>query len=157
MKKPPTHQPLFSVLSITILVAILILLDSTALVASGLPIIHVNHSVANEVPGGPEANLVLQARKDLAQRRSTSVDKVLLLEIRAVTWPDSSIGCPKAGKIYHQVAEKGFLIRLKVAKRMYFYHAAGSQNPFLCEQSSKNVPHPGKGDEFVPPPGIKID
>jgi hypothetical protein len=40
---------------------------------------------------------------------------------------------------------------------MYFYHSAGALNPFLCEETSQIVPHPGKGDEFIPPPGVEID
>ena len=101
--------------------------------------------------------LVLQAKKDLAQRLSIKVDKITLLEIRAVIWPDSSLGCPKAGEVYDQVPQNGFLIRLEVEGSMYFYHSAETLSPFLCEETAQIVPHPDKGDEFIPPPDIGID
>lgn len=105
----------------------------------------------------PEKRLVLQAKKDLAQRLTVKVDKVKLLEIRAVTWPDSSIGCPKEGEVYDQTPQKGFLIRLESGGRMFFYHSAGTGIPFFCEKASRMVPHPPKGDEFIPRPGIDVD
>jgi len=114
-------------------------------------------SSESETRDSQPEQLVLQAKKDLAQRLSVSIDKIKLLEARAVNWPDSSLGCPKAGMIYTQQVQPGFLIRLKVAKQMYFYHSGGAQNPFLCKESAKMIPHPGQGDEFIPPPGIKID
>jgi hypothetical protein len=80
-----------------------------------------------------------------------------LLEVREVTWPDSSLGCPQRGKFYNQVPQDGLLIRLEAEGCMYFYHSAGTLNPFLCEESSRMVPHPTRGDEFVPPPGSEID
>lgn len=104
-----------------------------------------------------ESQLILQAKKDLAHRLSIEVDKITLLEIRAVAWPDSSHGCPKKGVVYNQIPQNGFLIRLEVGGRKYFYHSAGTLNPFLCEETSNIVPHPRKGDEFIPPPGVEIE
>ena len=104
-----------------------------------------------------ENQLIQQAKKDLSHRLSIEVDKDQLLEIRAVIWPDSSLGCPEPGKIYSQILQSGFLIRLEVERRMYFYHSAGMQKPFLCEETSQMVPHPTKSDEFVPPPGAEIE
>lgn len=104
-----------------------------------------------------ESQLVRQAMEDLAQRFSIKVDEIKLLEIRAVTWADSSLGCPKKGEVYTQVTQNGFLIRLQAEGRMYFYHNAGTLNPFLCKETAEIVPHPTKGEEFVPPPGVGAD
>jgi len=118
--------------------------------------------VTNEASKSKEQNslkkrMVMQAKKDLAHRLSVESDKINLLEVRAVIWPDTSLGCPQPGRIYNQVQQDGLLIRLKVGERMYFYHSGEDLDPFLCEQTSRIVPHPTKGDEFVPPPGSEID
>lgn len=101
--------------------------------------------------------MVLKAKKDLAHRLSIQIDRINLLEVRPVTWPDASLGCPQRGKVYSQVRQDGLLIRMKAGGRFYFYHSGGDLDPFLCEQTSRMIPHPTKGDEFVPPPGSEID
>ena len=100
---------------------------------------------------------MLKAKKDLANRLSAKMDRINLLEVREVTWPDTSLGCPQPGRVYNQVLQDGLLIRLEVGGRMYFYHCAGDLDPFLCEETSQIVPHPTLDDEFVPPPGSEID
>jgi len=116
-----------------------------------------NESSKSRNQNSLESQIVMQAKKDLAHRLSVKVDQINLLEVREVSWPDSSLGCPQPGKVYNQVSQDGLLIRLEAGGRMYFYHNAGTLNPFLCEETSQIVPHPTKGDEFVPPPGSEID
>lgn len=186
MKDLQKHKSILLALFMMALVCILAIFYSAAFNRSILTMFSINVSQANEGTEGSDVNidritnsqegktvkdesskstnqnshekeLVLQAKKDLAQRLSIKVDNVTLLEIRTVTWPDSSLGCPKAGEVYNQVPQKGFLIRLEVGGCMYFYHSAGTVNPFLCEETSRIVPHPHKGDEFIPKPGIEID
>jgi hypothetical protein len=102
--------------------------------------------------------LIEQARDDLAQRLGVPVEQVDLLEVREVTWPDSSLGCPRPGMTYAQVPQGGLLIRLSVDREMYFYHSGETQVPFLCEGTSQVVPKvTPKVDEFVPPPDWEID
>jgi hypothetical protein len=110
-------------------------------------------------PGDPSLNKMASlAKEDLASRLSVAVDEIKLLEVRQVTWPDTSLGCPQPGLVYSQVSQEGLLIRLRVAGRMYFYHSGGTQDPFLCEGTSQVVPQvTPKADEFVPPPDSEID
>jgi len=116
-----------------------------------------NEASKSKEQNSPEKRMVIQAKKDLARRLSVKVDEIKLLEAREVTWPDSSLGCPQPGKVYSQVLQGGLLIRLEVGGRMYFYHSGEDLGPFLCEQTSRLVPHPTKGEEFVPPPESEID
>lgn len=104
-----------------------------------------------------ERQMIIQAKEDLSKRLSVEVDQINLLEVRKVTWPDSSLGCPQSGKVYRRVPQDGLLIRLGFGGSMYFYHSGRNKNPFLCEETLKVVPHPTKVDEFVPPPGSEID
>lgn len=110
-------------------------------------------------PGNPVWNeIVTKAKNDLAGRLSIEVSQIDLLEVREVTWSDSSLGCPQPGMIYSQATQDGLLIRLSAAGRMYFYHSGATQVPFLCEGTSQMVPQvTPKGDEFVPPPDSEID
>ena len=104
------------------------------------------------------SEMVAQAKQDLANRLSVELDRINLLEVREVTWPDSSLGCPQPGMAYAQAPQEGLLIRLGVDKDMYFYHSGEAQVPFLCEATSQVVPKvTPKVDEFVPPPDSEID
>jgi hypothetical protein len=96
--------------------------------------------------------LVMQAKEDLAGRLSLEADKIDqidLIEIKAVVWPDSSLGCPQPGMAYTQVQQDGLRIRLRVGKRIYSYHSGGSRLPFLCEQATKDdsLTSPGSGSQ----------
>ena len=102
--------------------------------------------------------LVSIAVEDLAQRLDISEREIEILEVRKVVWPDASLGCPQPGKVYAQIQVDGLLIRLRAGGRMYFYHSGGTQEPFLCEETSRIVPKvTPKVDEFVPPPDSEID
>lgn len=83
------------------------------------------------------SGLVQQATADLAQRLSVDVDRIELMEAKAVVWPDGALGCPQPGLVYTQVQREGTLIRLRVGKRIYDYHSGGGRPPFLCEQADK--------------------
>jgi len=102
--------------------------------------------------------LVSIAVQDLAQRLDISEDEIEILEVRKVVWPDASLGCPQPGTVYAQIQVDGLLIRLSAGGRMHFYHSGGTQQPFLCEETSQLVPKATpKVDEFIPPPGSEID
>ena len=98
------------------------------------------------------------AVEDLAARLSVPVEQIQVREVRAVTWPDASLGCPQPGMMYAQVTQDGLLIRLSAGQEMYFYHSGTNQKPFLCEQLSQIIPNlTPKADELLPPPGSDID
>lgn len=104
------------------------------------------------------AEIVQKAQEDLAARLDIPVDQVELREVRAVTWPDASLGCPEPGKVYAQMLQDGLLIRLSAGGELYFYHSGGGQDPFFCEQTNQIIPDvTPTDDEFVPPPDSEID
>jgi hypothetical protein len=77
--------------------------------------------------------LVMQAKEDLAQRISTTVDRIELVESEAVEWPDASLGCPEPGKIYVKVITPGARIVLAVDGKRYEYHTDTQQRVVYCE------------------------
>ncbi len=92
--------------------------------------------------------LVDQALNDLAERLDVGVEKIDVIDLKSVVWPDGALGCPQPGMAYIQVLQEGLLIRLRVGKRIYSYHSGGKRAPFLCE-------NPSMVDEgLAPPPGL---
>lgn len=97
--------------------------------------------------------LVEQARSDLARRLSVPAERIEVVEVRSVVWPDGSLGCPQPGMRYIQVLTDGALILLRYEGRTYEYHSGGSRPPFLCEQASPGAkPIVPKLDPFATPP-----
>jgi hypothetical protein len=84
-------------------------------------------------PDSAMVRLVSSARADLAKRRGVAVDAIEVVEVRSVTWPDPSLGCPQPGMAYKQVPVDGVLIRLRVDGTIFDYHGGGGRAPFLCE------------------------
>jgi hypothetical protein len=96
---------------------------------------------------------VEHAKRDLAQRFGIAPVDIEVLSVEAVTWPDSSLGCPQPDMGYAQVLVEGLLIRLGHARQTYNYHSGGSQPPFLCIQAAPDVKGtPLFGDITVMPP-----
>jgi hypothetical protein len=102
------------------------------------------------------AEMTSLAVDDLAQHLDIPADQIEVREVRAVTWPDASLGCPQPDMMYAQVLTDGLLIQLEAGGELYFYHSGGNQLPFLCEGTLRMEPLP-KEDEFVPPPEPKLD
>jgi hypothetical protein len=88
------------------------------------------------VPSGTLEGLVEQAKQDLAKRLSITLDQIKVVQAREVTWPDSSLGCPKPGMMYMMVLSPGFQIILSVEGRDFNYHAGQSGGVFYCESPS---------------------
>jgi len=104
-------------------------------------------------PNQGTEKLVMQAKEDLAQRLNVTPEEIEVVEVQAVTWGDTSMGCPQPDMRYKQVPQDGLLIKLKVEEQVYEYHSGGSREPFLCEQTIRVKPTIPKLDEFVPSPG----
>lgn len=85
----------------------------------------------------PEAAkpVVSLAVKNLAGRLMVPAREIRVVEVQAVTWPDTSLGCPKPGMMYAQVLTPGYLIRLKAEGRVWEYHAdSRRQLVILCDK-----------------------
>ncbi|MFN3928848.1 MAG: hypothetical protein ACK4OK_04345 [Thermoflexus sp.] len=80
------------------------------------------------------------ARQDLAARLGLPADEVRVIEARAVTWPDSSLGCPEPGRMYLQVLTPGYRVILEARGQRYAYHAGRQGSPFLCPPDRAREP-----------------
>jgi hypothetical protein len=93
--------------------------------------------------------IVSLVRKDLAERLNIAQSDIDVIDVRAVDWPDTSLGCPQPGQMYDQVITPGYQIVLKIDGREYTYHTGGN-NFILCENAepivNRDVPAPDELD-----------
>lgn len=80
--------------------------------------------------------LIETAAQDLTQRFSLPPEQIQFKEAAAVTWPDSSLGCPNPSSMYLQVLTPGYLIRLQAAEHVFEYHTDTKGTLVYCENPS---------------------
>lgn len=86
-----------------------------------------------EPPVPPEAERIVAAvRADAARRSGQDPARVRLARVEAVEWPDTSLGCPEAGKFYAQVITPGYKIVVRAGETDYEYHTDRAGNFVLC-------------------------
>jgi hypothetical protein len=61
-------------------------------------------------------------------------ERISVVSVDAIDWPDSSVGCPKPGMSYLTVITPGHKVLLKVDDRTYAVHEAKS-HAFVCQQT----------------------
>lgn len=94
----------------------------------------------NELVSNPELKpWIDMAVQDLAAKLGAKAEDIDVLEARYVTWPDSSLGCPKPGMQYMQVLTDGLLIVLGNGGASYHFHGRREGPPFYCRQPQKPV------------------
>jgi len=71
-------------------------------------------------------------RQDLSEQLAIPADEIRVVDIEAVEWPDSSMGCPQPGMSYLQVITPGYKIVLEVNGEEYTYHT-GTSAFILCK------------------------
>jgi hypothetical protein len=82
-------------------------------------------------PVDPTSPPVVAAVSDLAGRLGIDPAEIEVVDARAVTWADSSLGCPEPGVEYLQRLVDGLLVVLGAGGRQYEYH--GGDPLTLCE------------------------
>jgi hypothetical protein len=97
-------------------------------------------------------NLVEQ---DLAERANVSRDKITVLSVKAVEWPDASLGCPEPGKMYAQVITPGYEIVLQAGGQEYTYHTGGN-NFVLCENGEPAPDRRKSANEALNPQEVSV-
>lgn len=80
--------------------------------------------------------LIEAAIQDLTKRFSIPTEQIQLKEAAAVTWNDSSLGCPNPAMMYTQALTPGYLIRLQAAERVFEYHTDTKETVVYCAPPS---------------------
>ena len=113
--------------------------------------------------GGDEASdkAVGLAREALSRQLGTVVDSTAVVDVVAVSWPDSSLGCPKPGMMYSPVLLSGHLVHLRVSNGVYAVHV-GAGEAVVCGQDSspdggsRGQPSPSKTDSHPTTVGLGL-
>lgn len=81
------------------------------------------------------------AREHLAAELGCKVDDCAVIESEAVTWRDSSLGCPEAGMMYMQMLMPGYRVTLEHAGQRYVVHTdQGGNQAVRCNQPQDHLP-----------------
>jgi hypothetical protein len=73
--------------------------------------------------------------KDLAKKTGAPARDIAGVVQEDATWPDSCLGCVKAGETCAQVLTPGYRIVLRVRDATYEYHTNRGDRVRLCSQS----------------------
>ena len=74
-----------------------------------------------------EQEIILRARRDLAQRLGVGEDEIDEESVEEVEFPDAALGAPIEDEMSAQVITPGWRIRLSAQHRSYEYRATGRQ------------------------------
>ena len=96
--------------------------------------------------------IIGRAMTDLAERLGIPEDQIRVIDVKEVTWPDASLGCPQPGTAYAQVTTPGYQIVLEALGEQYPYHTDLEAQLILCqEELFPNLPvNPGEIDDGKP-------
>lgn len=71
----------------------------------------------------PEAQAAVEAaRAFLVARLGVGPERIALVAVEPVEWPDAGLGCPQPGQTYAQVITPGYRVMLEVGRRQYELH-----------------------------------
>lgn len=113
-------------------VAIAALLAAMAAAAQDIPFVPGQGSA--EQLTDTERAAALAAIDALAAELQVPEDRIQVDTIRAVEWPDSSIGCPKPGRAYLQVISPGHKVTLRADGQVFVVHESRNE-AFVCKQT----------------------
>lgn len=84
------------------------------------------------MPSAAVLGAVAAARTDLAFRAGVNEHDIIVCEVKAMDWPDTSLGCPDPYSAYQQVRTPGYRIVLDAVSREYEYHADAAGKLVYC-------------------------
>lgn len=90
------------------------------------------------------ANLAIEA---LAAELKIPADGIEVESVRAVDWPDSSLGCPQPDRAYLQVVTPGHAITLRAGGAVHVVHEANNR-AFVCRQPQAGAAASPAGGEL---------
>ena len=90
------------------------------------------------VPDPVEA-LTRKAEMNLAERLDIDASQIEVVDVEAVQWNDSALGCPQPGMMYLQVITPGYRITLAAEGERYTYHTDRGSRVILCGPDGRPV------------------
>jgi hypothetical protein len=69
-----------------------------------------------------------------ADRLNLPEDQLTIESVQSMNWPDTSLGCPKAGEFYAQVITPGYLVIISGGGKQLEYHTNKSDAVVFCSE-----------------------
>lgn len=85
------------------------------------------------------AAMVALSQQDAARRLGLESDTIRPVNVLTLTWPDASLGCPKAGIDYDARETPGYRIVLQADTTQLIYHASARET-VLCTPDEEILP-----------------
>jgi hypothetical protein len=82
-----------------------------------------------------ERRAVEAARRALAARSDAPPEDMLVLSIRAVEWPDGSLGCPQPDMMYTQAIVPGYALVLQAGGERHTVHTDSEGRAVVCDRA----------------------
>lgn len=117
----------------------------------GLACVSLAAAQVQPVPSGADAKRRAEAEKiakaTLAREKSIAPASIEIESVQAITWQDTSLGCPQPDMMYAQRLVPGYKVLLRAAGTSYNVHV-GDRSAVVCEE---NAPQVATGAGQVPP------
>ncbi len=115
-------------------------IHTTLLAVSGEPMILCENGMPQDIgveatkptPDQNAQQMIDLASNDLAAFLKIDPSAVSLVNIEAVEWNDSSLGCAKPGQVYSQVVTSGYFMKLQGNGQIYEYHTDKNSTVMRC-------------------------
>lgn len=95
------------------------------------------------------AELAALGQRRISGELELPVRRVRVLDVVALTWEDSSLGCPISGQTYIRLPIIGYRIVLSAGDNQYVFHT-DSERLILCEPENEALPTPEVMPEATP-------
>lgn len=93
-----------------------------------------------------QENAKIHAIRKLSDESGVAAKDIRVLASSAVTWPNSSLGCPQPDMMYTQVLTPGYRMRLEAEGHLYWVHIGGN-TVMICKNPSDPPPEHALPDE----------
>lgn len=103
-----------------------------------------NMTDLTEEPDPQAQKMIKLATEHLARKLKIREDQIFLFSVLPMTWPDSSLGCPRSGIVYEKVETPGYQILFDAAGQSATYHTDTISKVILCKLRPPD-------DIFLPP------
>jgi hypothetical protein len=90
------------------------------------------------------AELTALAQRQLADQLNLPVRRIRVVDVQAVVWPDTSLGCPQPDQLYSQMLVNGYRIVLEAAGERTIFHT-DFDRAFICAADDEALP-----EDFTP-------
>ena len=91
-------------------------------------------SLSSDSISGSAEPVMKRAKEDLASCKGIDKEKIAVAVVKAVNWPDTSLGCTEPGMVYAQVITRGYRILLSYDGKIYEYHSGQGGHVIYCQQ-----------------------